>query len=235
MAGSNKNNEGSNDLGELLKRKELQRQQFITENKKATAPVVIDLAKIGIHVDWVSDLYSQRLNYENAIPILLKWLPAVNNLDVKEDIVRALSVPWARPIAAKPLVEEYRKLHGEQYSEIKWAIANALAVVADDSVFSDIVGFVQDPSNGSSRQMLALAMANMKNPSAIDILHTLLDDEEVAGHAIIALGKLKSGRSVSNIERFLDHPKTWIRNEAKKALIRIEKANHRRNGESKKS
>jgi HEAT repeat protein len=56
------------------------------------------------------------------------------------------------------------------------------------------------------------------------VLIDLLDDDEVVGHAIIALGKLKSKKAYPAIERFATHPKAWIRKEAKKALARIEKS-----------
>jgi len=72
--------------------------------------------------------------------------------------------------------------------------------------------------------MLALSLGNMKNQRAEDVLIDLLDDDEVAGHAIIALGKLKSKKAYPAIKRFLIHPKSWVRNEAKKALAKIDKA-----------
>jgi HEAT repeat protein len=64
----------------------------------------------------------------------------------------------------------------------------------------------------------------MKNRRAEDVLIDLLDDDEVAGHAIIALRKLKSKKAYPAIKRFLTHPKAWVRNEAKKALAKVDKA-----------
>jgi HEAT repeat protein len=145
-------------------------------------------------------------------------------LAVKEDIVRALSVSWAKPVAAPALVAEFHRMENESNTGIKWAIANALSVVADDSVFEDIVNLVRDTRHGPARIMLALALGNMKDPHAQDVLISLLDDDLVAGQAIVALGKLKSQKAYPLIERFLTHPKAWIRKEARKALVKIEKA-----------
>ena len=218
-----KHDETSQERIRIMEEREQQRQRIIAINKQASMPVLEDLAKAGYQVEWIEDLFNKRINYKDAIPILLPWLPKIENLDVKEAIVRALSVPWARPIAAPVLVDEFHKLENESNTGIKWAIANALSVVADDSVFESIVSLVRDPRHGQAREMLAVALGNMKDPRAQDVLIDLLDDDELAGHAIIALGKLKSKKAYPTIERFTTHPKAWIRKEAKKALARIEK------------
>jgi len=95
-------------------------------------------------------------------------------------------------------------------------------VVADDSVFDDIVALVKDKRHGRAREMLAVALANMKNPKAVDVLIELLDDEEIAGHALSALRKLAPPEAREAIEPFVNHPKTWARNEAKRALKKID-------------
>jgi HEAT repeat protein len=69
--------------------------------------------------------------------------------------------------------------------------------------------------------MVVLALANMRDSRAVDVLLGLLDDDEVAGHAVMALGKLKAGKARPAIEEFLKHPKPWVRKEAKKALDKL--------------
>ena len=161
--------------------------------------------------------------YETAVPILLKWLPKINDLRVKEAIVRALSVPWARPLAAEPLISEFRKANESTNSGFKWAIANALEVVADESVLEEIIELVQDKHHGKSREMLAAALGNMESPRAIETLIALLGDEEVAGHALSGLRKLKAQQARAYIQRFLTHKKAWIRSQAKRALAALDK------------
>ncbi len=172
-----------------LKEKEFQRQQIIKINKRDSTPVLKELSKVGIQVEWISDLYSQKLINKKCIPILLHWLPLVENKDVKEDIVRALSIPWAKPIAAPVLIKEFRKLRNFEFQGLKWAIGNALAVVADDTVFTDIVDLVSDRRYGRSREMLVVALGNMKDLRSQHILINLLEDDEVVGYAIMALGR----------------------------------------------
>lgn len=94
----------------ILAEKERKRQQGIAINKQASIPVLADLAQAGFQLEWVSDLYSKRFDYKKTIPILLLWLPRMENLAVKEDIVRALSVPWAKPVAAPALIAEFHRM-----------------------------------------------------------------------------------------------------------------------------
>ena len=196
-------------------------QQQIELNRLASLPVLLELRAAGFDVDWISDLYAKKLDYRTAVPILLKWLPILENQDVKETIVRALSTRWAKPKAVDVLISEFYKTDPDLIS-YKWAIANALSIIADDSAFSEISALVLDKRHGKAREMLAVALGNMKNPSASEILIRLLDDDLVSGHAIIALGKLKSKKAYSKIQLFLTNPKPWIRKEARKALSRID-------------
>jgi len=189
-----------------------------------TPEIVTELNAKGFKVRSVADLFNSRMNYRAAIPILLKWLPLVQDVDLKQNIVRALSVPWARPGAAKPLVEEFVPAKDTRESGLRWAIANALAVVADDTVFNDIVRLFTNKKYGRAREMLALALANMKSPRAVDVLIDALKDEEVAGHAVEALGKLRASKAAPAVRPFTTHEKPWVRAAAKKALQRMEKA-----------
>jgi hypothetical protein len=60
----------------------------IAVNEKAAAPIVQELVAAGFDVNTVADLHNKRLDYPEAIPILLSWLTKVQNVDVKQDIVR---------------------------------------------------------------------------------------------------------------------------------------------------
>jgi len=201
---------------------EERRQRRIAAFMEAAKPILSELSQVGFDIEWIQDLYHKPYDYRIAIPILLRWLPRVENPDVKEVIVRALSVPWARHTEAPALlVEEFRRSEGD--SGLKWAIGNALSVVADDDVLSDIIGLIKDPTHGQAREMLAVALGNMKTPDVKYFLIELLDKEDLVGHAIMALRKLKAKEARPAIERFLTHPKSWVRREAKKALARIDK------------
>ncbi|MCL5110208.1 MAG: HEAT repeat domain-containing protein [Chloroflexi bacterium] len=172
---------------------------------------------------WVTDLDSRAPETAKAMHVLLYWLPRARNYWVKFGILRALSAKWAKPAAARPLVDEFER--GEDPTGfLKWQVAAALSVVADDTVFGEITSLAQDRRHGRAREMLMLALANMRNPQAVEVLIELLDDEEVAGHAVMALGKLRAQAARPYIEPFLAHSKAWVRREARKALAKIDKA-----------
>jgi HEAT repeat protein len=138
-------------------------------------------------------------------------------------MVSILSVKWAKPVAAPVLIEEFLRAPDHSAASLKWTIGDALSVVADDSVFDNLVIIVQNKQHGKAREMIATALGNMNNPRAIDVLIDLLQDEDVAGHALIALGRLKAGKARHYIEPFLNHSKSWIRKEANRALAKIDK------------
>lgn len=180
--------------------------------------VVSALRFAGTQVDSVYDLLKRKVT-RDEINALLRVLPDVEEPVIKEGIVRALTDRAAKGAAARPLVAELRRAAELGQDLLAWAIGNALTVVADESVRDDLLELVQDRRLGGGRQTVAEALARFKNDQeVVDALVGLLEDEEVAGHAIVALRKLKAREAKPHLEPFLDHPKAWVRKEAKKAL-----------------
>jgi HEAT repeat protein len=205
--------------------KERALRPIIEQNRQAAAPIVADLVAAGFYVHSIADLHHQRLNYRRAIPILLKWLPRVENADVKESIIRALSVKWSPPEVGRIVIEEYRKGVPADTSW-RWAIGNALTVLAGNQLFEDIVELARDGRYGNARQRVVESLANMTNPRSVDILIELLDDAVVRMPAVRALGKLgaRARAALPRIEDLLNHPEAWVRKEALSALKRIKSA-----------
>ena len=202
-----------------------ERDASIQEHRRQAAPIIEELYNAGFDVQSLDELRRSGMRYTAAIPILIKWLPRISDADLKDSIVRTLSVSWAKQ-AAPALIEEFRNAPDTPPGETtrKWAIGNALSIVANDSVFTEIVDLVQDKRHARDREMLAFALGNKANEKAVSLLIELLEDDEVAGHAIVALGKLKAKRAEQYIEQFTSHPKAWVRREAKKALKKIRQA-----------
>lgn len=196
--------------------------------EKEDQRVAAELQKAGIKVNGVYDLVNTRRSYKEVIPLLVRLLPSVKDDRIKEGVVRALAVKEAvGEDVSRAMIREFEAISPSappSEQALKWAIANTLSVVARDSVFEEVAALARDKQHGKAREMLAVALGNMKDPRAIDALVELLNDDEVAGHALIALGKLKAVKAKPAIERFLDHPKPWVRKEAERALKRTEKA-----------
>jgi len=191
-------------------------------------------ARLDVHS--VSDLVNTREPYPEAIPVLLHFLPKISAPGIKEGIVRALTVKEARGIAARPLIEEFKKIDVpatlEEASKqgvaprlsLKWTIGNALSVVADASVSNEIVALVRDRRHGEARQQLFDALTRLKPAGVADLLMGLLDDETVVRQVIMALGRLRIQEARPRLEAFLDHPEKLVRQVAKEAIERIDKA-----------
>ena len=188
---------------------------------------IADMAEVGLAAESPWEFVHMRRPYRAAVPVLLAWLdradddvPAVDRAKFREGLVRALSVKEARGVAGPALVREFYRPGAS--ADYRWVVGNALEVVADGSVFPDLVGLVRDQTFGRDRQMAVLALARIKDPQAIEVLVELLDDEDVAGHAVMALGRLKARPARSAIERRLDDSRPWVRKEVKKALLKID-------------
>jgi HEAT repeat protein len=181
-----------------------------------------ELAAMGVVVESVSDLYLRRLDYRAVIPVLVRWLPVIDNPAVKESVVRALTVRWAKPSAGPALVAEFVLTPDIYDRGLRWAIGSALAEVADDSVFDDIVAIAENPRWGRSREMVVEALGNMRDHRAIEVLRRLLSDKDVAANAIRALGRLRAGDAREDISAFLRDDRAWVRKAATQALQKID-------------
>lgn len=189
--------------------------------------VLEELSKVGIEVSSVDELVMSRTRYPAAIPVLLAALEAEPDVNKKEWLVRALSVPWAKPAAIDPLLREFRAipLDSERGGELtRWAVGNALWVLWDDAHFDDMVELARDRQYGRAREMVVLGFGKSKVPDkATAFLLTLLDDPDVDGHAVSALAKLAQPAARGALQRATSHPKTWVRKEAKKGLAKLDR------------
>jgi HEAT repeat protein len=188
------------------------------------APILAELATAGFPSRSLSDLRHSGARYRDAVPVLLHWLTQVSDPKVKEEIVRALSVPWAKPGATKPLIDQFRLVDAAVDPNgmgLRWVIGNALEVLFDDAEFAEFVELVEDRRYGMARQMVVLSLGKSKRPEAVDVLIGLIHDLDVDGHAVKALGKLRAPAARTVLEAKLDDPRAWVRSEARKALAKL--------------
>jgi HEAT repeats len=197
-----------------------------------TPPQLLDdLRAVGVIVADVWDLVNTNRRYDAAIPVLMDWLehadtrvPLEHRTKLCEGLVRALTVPAARPHAAPLLVKQFREARDPTGSGLRWATGNALAEVADDSMFDELAELARDRRYGRARQMIVWGFRRSRDPRAVPLLVELLDDDEVAAHAASALGPLKAASARPALERLVNHPKPLVRRNAKKALAKISKS-----------
>jgi len=187
---------------------------------------VRDMATAGTTVEGPWDLVNTRQEYGQAIPVLLAWLeraetdvPASERQRFREGVVRSLAVTEARGRAGPALLAEFRR-PGATF-DYRWAVANTLEVVADQAICPELLELATERSFGPDRQMIVLALGRMKDPRVVPALCGLLDDDDVVGHALIALRRLRAREAVPAIEGCLRHPQAWVRAEAKKSLATL--------------
>ncbi|MBO0803286.1 MAG: hypothetical protein J2P25_09475 [Nocardiopsaceae bacterium] len=190
--------------------------------------LLADLRDAGCEVASIWDLVNAKYQYKNAIPVLIDWLenldsrvPDVGRAKLREGLTRALTVRAARPAAIPVLLREFKAPPSQTDPGARWAVGNALSVVADDSVFDELAALVRERSYGTAPQMVVLSLGRSKNPAAGSLLVSLLDDDDVLLQALSALGRLKPAGARPAVEKLLDHPRAPVRKAAKQALARL--------------
>jgi HEAT repeat protein len=92
------------------------------------------------------------------------------------------------------MIDEFRR-SGDDHN-LAWVAANALSTLAGPTDADAIIDLLRDHRFGHGRQMLCDALKRTKDPRTPQVLVELLDDNDVNGHAILALRLMrKQGRS----------------------------------------
>jgi hypothetical protein len=187
----------------------------------------IDTTDFGIF----SSVAPTTFDADRAAPILVEWLPRMTDLVDKEVIARSLTgTRTARAPAAAAIVKEFRETPLDAETT-KWAYGNALATLAGPEVADDLIDIVRDRRHGIARQMLCDALKRTKDPRAPDVLIELIEDDDVAGHAILALRLYGPKTALPHLERarpkleaVRDRPTAtpFARRQAKAALERLD-------------
>jgi len=167
-----------------------------------------------------------HFDFAAAVPVLLEWLPRVHATEVMEAIVRSLTIRAARPRAAHPMIDAFKR---ERDPAVRWAIGNALDAVADESVHDDLVRLAGNPRFGKARQMIVYRLGRgPKDPRVAELLAGLCADEDVALHAMSGLQRqLGHIRARQHVEPLLDHHSAAVRKAAKIQMGKIRAADRR--------
>lgn len=90
-------------------------------------------------------------------------------------------------------------------------------------LFDAIEQVVLDRKYGRGRESFVMLFGQYKKCEYISTLVSLLDDPDVNGHSVYSLRLIGDPLVKEKIRPFLDCPKTWVRNEARKYFAKIEK------------
>lgn len=167
-------------------------KQIEFEHAKAYSGLISKLSTLGIRINSIWDLVNTREKYPQAIPLLIEYLPSVENFREKEGFVRALTVREAKGLAVPALINEYKKA-AKQHKSLRWAIGNAVNVTITKDYLDDVISIVSDNSNGESRQRFVTALGKFKTEKVKQVLTKRLNDENpvIKKEAIKILKKFK--------------------------------------------
>lgn len=186
--------------------------------------ILRDLESVGVRTSSVSALRTSGVRYRAAVPVLLAWLDRVDDPRLKDQLVRALSVPWAGPEVRQRFLSDFRELDPQEDptgTGMRWTIGNALNVLFSDVYYDDYVTLVVEPAFGRGREMLALALGKSKRPEAAALLASLVGDPTIGGHAIQALSRVATPSERPALESGLQDPRGWVRASARRGLSRL--------------
>ncbi len=184
-----------------------------------------DLRGVGYDVGHVSELRTSGERYAEAVPVLVDWLPRITDRGLLDSVVRALSVPWAKPAAVDALVRLFETLPPEEGEMgLRWTVGNALEVVGDDGHFDDLARLARDRRFGRAREMVVLwfgKVGKKRRDDAVTLLLELVEDPDVDGHATQALARLGDPRSREALERMAGDDRAWVRSKATAGLKKL--------------
>lgn len=194
--------------------------QAARQHGAAEARVLETLRARGLDVSSLYDLLDERVDYREHEGALIEALTETPDFAVREAIVRALTVPWAKRSVGVLLAEFRASGAPELY---RWAIGNAIDVIAPGDVTDELGELASDDRYAVSRQGIVEALGRTRDPSVIEPLVELLRDEDVQGHAASALAIVGDPRAIPALEELRSKEREWIRREADGAITRIEK------------
>lgn len=210
---------------------QIQRRLLYRENAKE---VLADLAVAGFpSIEEVGDLRRSGLDYRAAVRSLLKWLPRVSYLLLSEDIVRTLSVSFAKRLAAPAFLRFFREPPSVQdplrpasssppKEHLRWVIGNGLGIFASPSLAEELLALALDRGFGHARYQIVAALPKTKDDRVAEVLVGLLHDRTVQVAAVDALGRMKFTPARASIEALLADSDKNARDHAKKALKRMD-------------
>lgn len=205
------------DYQQKMAKKERARLSKMKRLGQEETELVKDLNVVGIQVDSVWDLVNSTNTYEAAIPVLLKHLDKKYSAEIREGLVRALTIPEARGVVDTKLLEMFKS---EEDKSFRWIIGNALATVASKKNEGQILGLLSESSYGEERNMLVYALARLQKTRAIPLLISYVEDKNLVAQSAIALGNLDATQAKEALYN-VNHSDPWVMKQVKDALRKI--------------
>lgn len=169
-----------------------------------------DLKQRGYIINSVNELLKLSHKEREFVPYLLELLDDLSDETDKEFVVRCLGVKGFTEVIPK-LLAEFKSAKNNYY---RWAIANSINIIHSTTIEKELIELSSNKKYGTGRQMLVLSLGEYKSDLSINCLVSLLNDEDVRGHALQALGKCGKPEVLSDIEMYCNSDNNWIKKTA---------------------
>lgn len=190
--------------------------------------LIQDVESLGYKIDSIKELENITKKEKDLVPIMIKHIQLVEPLNLKTWFVNCLSKRGLYG-ATDFLLEEFKRSDNSCY---KWAIGNALEIIKNPKIKSELLEIAKDKTHGSDRERIVAALGIFRNDVEVrNVLIDLLNDKDVTGHALEAIKKCGLPEDIPYIEPYLLHKMTWIRREAERAITQIKKREEKRQKE----
>ena len=120
--------------------RELRHRKRAEALSKDEAGLLNDLEAVGVRVSSVYDFVNSPPASLEAMLVLVRHLDIPHLPNIREGIIRALSVSSARDYAQSSLVEQFRR---ENDPDMKWVIANALSAMVGIEELDGLEGIIK--------------------------------------------------------------------------------------------
>lgn len=195
-------------------------QRYIEEHPNSLIPpFLLELRELGYEFE-IPDQVKGFLPKHKAtiLPLATKYYQQVKYFNEKDYFMSFFHF--------KGFEEVIPMLLADFYSDIPQLtrdfIGDTLYQIRSKKYIGDYLEIITNVEYCHSRQMVVLLVGKLKVENAIPILIKLLEDDDVKGHAIAALGEYKKEEFRKHFERFQDNKNSFIRREALKALKKLE-------------
>lgn len=125
-------------------------------------PLIDDIKKFGRHVDTVWDLVNANEPYPELIDVLTTHLVRNYQPKVLEGIARALTTSDAKVTQAPKVVLTELQRRARDADETRWALANALTVIATPDMLHALERLLDDTRFADCHVALRLAVKRLR-------------------------------------------------------------------------
>jgi hypothetical protein len=91
-------------------------------------------------------------------------------------------------------------------------------VVAGPEIANDLIRILTDRSSPVRDGCLFDVFVKTKDRRVLDVAVSVLDDKELTQRALVTIGRRKAKQHVEKVRKFLDHPSSELRKEAKRTM-----------------